>query len=277
MKQIVKALCLCLILIFSTTVSAQQKDYTVKKIGGSVEYRQTDKEDWQPLKRLTSISLSSILNIPEGGEVTVYSKAKPQPLRIAIPGQKKLRILIKEAEKMAAEQRHYTISDLYTQSGKKPMPAGVSYRGKEDDKYLISLYNAVHSPISSANAPLALTLLEYEDNGDKGFNVELSNRGENDVYVAVIIKVADTYSALSISGDPENMRLLGLPAGMKLTVPDCIIEDIEGLEAFALASPTPFSPENLCVLLNSPKKPEAGNDSEGGIVAVEASVRSLNP
>lgn len=273
MNFIAKALCVCFMLTISTIVSAQKTEYIVNEVKGSVEYQQPKStEGWRPLKRLITLTKASTLNIHDGAEISIYSKTDPQPLRIAIPGQNRLRTLIEEAKAIAAKSRGSKLKDIFKGHGEQAltMQPGVSYRGHEDDENILSLYYAVISPSTSVKSPISLNLL---NNGEGGFNVELSNNGDKALATAIIVKIGDTYSPLSISDDPSNTGLLILPKGLSLTVPECTVMDIEGLKAMVVASPIPFSPETLCVLLNSPNKPEKGNGPENGAVAVEASVR----
>lgn len=270
MNLTLKMICLAIMVTISSIASAQKTEYIVKDIKGSVEYKAKASEEWKQVKRLTPLSKSSILNFNNGSEITVYSTTNPQPLRITGTGENRLRTLITDAEAKAAKARGNELAHILKGHGEqtKTMRSGTSYRGQEDDANLLSLYNAVISPSSTGNEPITLNLIS---DGDGNYNVELTNNSDTDLATAVIINLSDNYSALSISDDPSNQGMLILPAGMKLIVPECTVIDIEGMKAFAVASYEPFSPQTLCVLLNS-RKVENNNGPENGAVAVEGAI-----
>ncbi len=270
MNTILKTLWLAILLSVATIASAQKSEYIVKDIKGSIDYKLKATDEWKQVKRLTPLSKSAILNFADGSEMTVYSTTNPQPLRIIGAGEKRLRTLITEAETKAAKSRGNELAHILKGQGEqtKTLRSGTSYRGQEDDANLLSLYNALISPDSSGNASITLNLIKDEEGN---YNVELTNNSDTDMATAVIINIADTYSALSISDDPTNPGLLILPAGMKLIVPECTVIDIDGMKAFAVASYEEFSPQTLCVLLNS-RKVENNDGPDNGAVAVEGAV-----
>lgn len=272
MNSFVKMLFLSIMLSISVIASAQKAQYTVHDIKGSVEYKLKQSDDWQPAKRLMSLPKSAILKIDEGAQLTVYSNSNPQPLRLTLAGENKLRTLISNAEAEAAKSRRLKITHILDGHGEpgKIMPAGTSYRGQDDDVILRDLYNAIFSPVSQGKAPVSLSLIK---DGNGGFNVELSNSSDLDLAVAVVINVAGNYSDVSISGDASNVGLLVLPAGVSMVVPECTLIDIEGMKVYAVASSDMFSPQTLCVLLNGNVPSEKNNGSESRAVAVEASVK----
>lgn len=150
------------------------------------------------------------------------------------------------------------------------MRSGVSYRGNEDQAFLLPLSKAVKSPATSDKAPISLTLIK---DGEGDFDVEISNNSADNLATAIIINVDGKYSALHISGDSSNPGMLDLPAGMKLVIPDCKLIDIEGMKVVALASKDVFNPETLCTVMNGSSQNENENGSDAGAVAVEASIR----
>ena len=272
MNSFVKVLFLSIMLSITAIASAQKTEYTVHNLKGSVEYKLKQADGWQPVKRLMSLPKSSFLKIADGAELTVYSTSNPQPLRLTLAGENKLRTLINDAEAKSAKTRGSKITQIFNGQGKPGviMPAGTSYRGQDDDTILVDLYNAMLSPMPVGNAPVSLSLI---NGGDGDFNVELSNNSDIDLAVAVIINVSGNYSDINISGDPSNMGMLVLPAGVTMIVPECSLIGIEGMKVYAVASPEPFSPETLCVLLNSEARGEKPNGSDSRAVAVEASIK----
>lgn len=269
MNTLLKTLWVSIAIILSGAAYAQNNEYIVKSVKGSVEYKLKSPDDWQPVKRLLQLPKSSTLNIASGSEITVYSKSNPQPVRITKQGENKLRALISDAEKSATSGRAKEIAAVFNGTGTQgaTMRPGVSYRGNENQSMLLSLSKAVKSPTTSGKAPISLTLIKDSD-GD--FDVEISNNTET-LAIAIIINIGGKYSALRISGDASNPGMLDLPAGMKLVIPDCKLVDIEGMKVVALASKAVFNPDTLCTVLNgSNNQNENENGSDAGAVAVEA-------
>ncbi|MDE6263618.1 MAG: hypothetical protein K2M11_00585 [Paramuribaculum sp.] len=273
MNTLLKTLWLSITIALAATVSAQNNEYIVKSVKGSVEYKLKSSDDWQPVKRLLSLPKASTLNIAAGAELTVYSQSNPQPLRISKQGESRLRTLIAEAEKSATVSRGKEIISVFNSKGNKgiTMRSGTSFRGNEDQEFLLPLSKAVKSPAASGNTPISLTLIK---DGEGDFDVEISNNSADNLAAAIIINVGGKYSALHISGDASNPGMLDLPAGMKLMIPDCKIVDIEGMKVVALASKEVFNPETLCTLMNGSNiQSENENGSDAGAVAVEALIR----
>lgn len=265
-----KTLWVSIAIILSGAAYAQNNEYIVKSVKGAVEYKLKQTDEWQQVKRLLSLPKASTLNIASGAEITVYSKSNPQPIRITKQGESRLRTLIAEAEKSAAVSRGKEILSVFNSKGNKgvAMRSGTSFRGNEDQAFLLPLSKAVKSPAASDKAPISLTLIK---DGEGDFDVEISNNSADAVAAAVIINVGGKYSALHISGDASNPGMLDLPAGMKLVIPDCKLVDIEGMKVVALASKAVFNPDTLCTVLNgSNNQNENENGSDAGAVAVEA-------
>ncbi len=272
MNTLLKTLWLSIAIVMSVTASAQNNEYIVKSLKGTVEYKKNQNDEWKPAKRLLTLSKSSFLNIAPGSEITVYSQTNPQPIRISKQGESRLRTLISDAEKSATTSRGKEIADVFKGAGGDRMSAhsGVSHRGIDDQAMLLPLSKAVKSPAASGKAPISLTLIK-DSEGD--FDVEVSNNSADTLATAVIINVGGNYSALHISGDTSNPGLLVIPAGNKLIVPDCKLVDIEGMKVVALASKNVYNPETLCTLMNGSVQDENGIGSDAGAVAVEASIK----
>lgn len=272
MNTLVKTLLMSIALMFSAGASAQKAEYIVKELKGSVEYKLKAGDAWQPAKRLLSLPKSAMLNLGAGAEITVYSQANPQPLRITTTGENRLRSLITEAEKKSAESRGTELAHIFKGHSEQSqtMRSGTSYRGPADQTMLSPLSLAVKSPAPFDKAPIALTLVK-DNEGD--YSVELSNNSDIPLATAVILKIGDRYSALRISDDASDAGMLILPAGIKITVPECTLIAVDGMQAIAVASKEPFSAETLCLLLNSPADTGNDNGPDTGAVAVEASVR----
>lgn len=272
MNTLLKTLWFSIAIVVSGTVCGQNNEYIVKSVKGSVEYKLKSTDDWQHVKRLLSLPKASTLNIAAGSELTVYSHSNPQPLRITKQGESRLRTLISEAEKSATVSRGKELLSVFNSKGNKgvTMRSGVSYRGNEDQAFLLPLSKAVKSPATSDKAPISLTLIK---DGEGDFDVEISNNSADNLATAIIINVDGKYSALHISGDSSNPGMLDLPAGMKLVIPDCKLIDIEGMKVVALASKDVFNPETLCTVMNGSSQNENENGSDAGAVAVEASIR----
>lgn len=272
MNTLLKTLWLGIAIVLSGAASAQNNEYIVKSIKGSVEYKLKQTDEWQPAKRLLSLPKSSILNIASGAEITVYSQSNPQPLRLAKQGENRLRTLISEAEKSATAGRGKELTEVFkgTGGGGVTMRSGTAFRGNEDQSALLPLSKAVKSPVASGKAPISLTLIK---DGEGDFDVEICNNTAEPLATAVIINIGGKYSALQISGDASNPGMLEIPAGNKLVVPDCKLVDIEGMKVIALASKNPFNPETLCTVMNGSSQDENENGSDAGAVAVEATIR----
>lgn len=265
-----RSLILILTLTLTFTASAQKNEYIVKEIKGNVEYRLKQTDDWKPVKRLLSIPKSAIIKIAEGGSMTIYSQSNPQTLKINTSGERRLRPLIEEAEKKAAQARGGEIAHVIKGHGEQgqTIRSGTSYRGPADMSELLPITAAVRT--ATASAPIGLTLTK-DSEGDYG--VGLSNDSDTTLVFAVIVNIGGKYSALGISDDPESTKTLLLPAGAVLTVPECILADIEGMQAVAVAAKKPFDPETLCIVLNGQGATVDKDGTDMGAVAVKALVK----
>lgn len=271
MNTLLKSIVLCIVLAFSGHALAQKSEYIIKDIKGSVEYKAKPTDEWQPAKRLLSLAKSALVKIADGSEMTIYSQSNPQILRIATPGENRLRTLINEAEKKAAEARGGEIAHVFKGHGaqRQAVRSGTSYRGPADKAMLMPLFDAVKAPVSGEKAPIALGLIK-DSNGE--YDVELANNSDTELAIAVIILIDGRYSALRISDGTGDNGIVTLPAGVKMVIPECKLVAVNGMKAIAVASQEAFSPETLCIVLNSPADKDNGPAGEGGAVAVEASV-----
>lgn len=269
MNKLLKTLLLFVTLALCTSASAQRTEYIVKEVKGSVEYKLKATDDWQPAKRLLSLPKSSILKLADGASITVYTRENPQALRISTAGEHKLRTLITEAEKKATESRGNALTHILNSqnSAGQTVRSGTSYRGAADVSMLASLSEAVKSPLQAGNAPISLRLIKDEE-GD--YDLELSNNSSDALALAVIVKVNDKYNALNIAGDGSGILIL--PEGKSAVVPECKLVGIEGMRVIAIASEEEFSPETLCILLNSPAETKPDHNDATAALAVEVAI-----
>lgn len=276
MNNLKKFLVVMIGLWVATAACAQKTEYIIKNVKGAVEYRLKPSDAWQPVKRLLTLPKSSTVKIGDGAEITVYSESNPQPLRITSTGENKLRTLINEAEKKSAEARGGELAHLLKGTGgsAQTVRSGASYRGPADQGIIPLIAKAVKTPVASTpKTAISLTLVKDEE-GD--YDVVLSNNSKKDLSVAVIVNTGRKYTALRISDDANNASLLELPAGVSLTIPECKVVGLEGIKAIAVGAEEIFSPETLCVVLNSPAEPENGGNAtekSAAVTAVEASIR----
>lgn len=266
--RILRSFILSLTLALAFATSAQKTEYIIKEVKGNVEYRLKQTDEWKLAKRLLAIPKSSIIKIADGGAMTIYSQSNPQTLTINTSGEHRLRTLIDEAEKKAAQARGGELAHVIKGHGEQgqTLRSGTSYRGPADMSDLIPITAAVKT--ASASASIGLTLTK-DSEGDYG--VGLSNDSDTPLVFAVIVNVAGKYSALRISDDPASTKTLLLPAGSSLTVPECTLADIDGMQAVAVAAKESFDPETLCIVLNSPATSEDNGGTDIGAVAVKAS------
>lgn len=273
MRTLLKSFVLGTALTLSGIASAQNSEYIVKKVEGSVEYRPKSTSEWQPVKRLQTIMKSSLINIADNGSLTIYSLGNPQILKIDKQGENRLRQLITEAEKKANEARKTKLVDIVKghEEGKAQLFSGVSDRGMEGMSWLSTFAEAVKTASISGKASIGITLVK-DSEGDYG--VELKNDSGSALVFAVIIDIDGQYSALRISDDHATPSAIVIPSGASLTLPECSIADIEGMEVIAVAARKYFNPATLCVVLNSPADLEKSDGSNNNsVVAVKATTR----
>lgn len=274
MNNLLKILIVSVSLSLAIISPAQKVEYIVKGIKGTVEYKMQSTEAWQPVKRLMSLPKSATVKMADGSQLTVYSQSNPQALVISKAGENRLRTLITESEKQAAQSRGQGLTDIF-EGGKrdgKTMKSGTGYRGSADKELLQQLTIAVKSPSTdTAGAVVGLSLIK---NSEGDFAVELSNVSDIEKAIAVIVDVDGRYSALRISDDPANPYLLTCPAGMRFIVPECTLIGVDNLKAIAVAADEVFDPQILCLLLNADED-STGEDAvkNPGIIAVEAVVK----
>lgn len=271
MKTLLRSIILCIALTIASIAPAQKTEYIIKEVKGNVEYRLKQADEWKPAKRLLSIPKSSLIKITDGSGMTVYSQSNPQTLKINTPGENRLRTLIDAAEKKAAKTRGGELTHVFKGYGEqvKTLRSGTSYRGMEDMAGLSSIAAAVLTANTSDNASIGITLAK-DNEGDYG--VELSNNSDTPLVFAVIININGKYNALHISDNPASSSTLVIPAGVNLTLPECTLADIEGMQPIAVASKETFDPETLCLILNSQAAVQNNDGTDIGAVAVKALV-----
>lgn len=261
---------LCMTLILASTSSAQKNDYIIKEIKGNVEYRLKQTNEWKTAKRLLSIPISSQIRISDDGAMIIYSRSNPQIIKISTAGEHNLRYLLNEAKKKTSRSRGGELVHVFSGLSKQELTlrSATSYRGPADISDLSHIAAAVRT--ATASAPISLTLTK-DSVGD--YRVALSNDSDAPLAFAVIVNVEGKYSALSISNDSISEHILILPAGAALTVPDCTLADIGGMQAVAVATNVIFDPKTLCIMLNSPANKENNDGTDISAVAVKASLR----
>ncbi|MDE6556246.1 MAG: hypothetical protein K2K55_04710 [Duncaniella sp.] len=255
--------------IVSCSAGAQKMEYIIKEIKGNVEYRLKPTDDWKPAKRLLSLPKSSLMKIADGSSLTIYSQSNPQTLKINTPGENRLRTLITEAEKRAAKTRGGELAHVIKGHGEPglTMRSGTSYRGMEYKLGLASIAASVKAAGISGSTPIGIALVK---NSDGDYEVNLSNNSGETYMFALLANVGGRYSAIHISDDPQMSTTLVLPEGISLTLPECTLADIDGMQVIALATKNNVDPEALCLILNKTSDETTASEPAADAVAVKA-------
>lgn len=242
-----RTIMLSLLLIATTILMKAQKEYIVDRVEGTVEYLDGADGAWTKAVRLAMIPTSATVKIAEGASITIYSPQKPQALKIDIAGTSKLRRLIPMAEKQLAEKRGNVISQVIdgTNGDSSTSHSGVGYRAETDETTLAALLYAAEHPTATGSFTLKLP---RQATGRYG--VEIGNNSSAPSYIAVIANTGEMFYPLSISDVKTMPSLAYLPAGTKITVPECSIIAPDGVDAILIAADKAFDPEMLCLLLN---------------------------
>lgn len=270
MERLFRNIILVLALTVAFTTSAQKTEYIIKEIKGNIEYRLKQGEDWKQAKRLLTLPKSALIKVGDDAVMTIYSQSNPQTLKINTPGENRLRTLIDQAEKKAAQSRGGELAHVLKGHGEQSQTvrSGTSYRGAADVSGLEAIAAAVGAA-STGKAPIGLVLTKVSE-GD--YAVELSNSGEMPLVCAVLVNVAGRYTALNISDDPASTTTIVLPPGTQFTVPECTLAEIPGMQAIAVGAGESFDAGTLCTVLNRPAGDERSATGYDGLFAVKATI-----